>query len=411
MVRSLCVLQLLVGALVTPCIIPLALSSRASMPQQVRQPPAAPSVDAIGHWVGTYFQDNINRAYPMELTAAGSSDGFAITLDWPTLGQARTVGHGASKAGSVTWTEEQLVRSRGITLNGRYQAVPLDQDTLVGIYEHDSRRKGSFMLWRAHSADEPVGSKAQTQDSQHPNSVASPSHQLAALQREYCDALETCLEATLALPIPEQRNYYQRHAPSLPEFSNRFRALADANLKTPVAAQALEWVVQNDRATSNAYHAVEQLITDHGSSVELGRACSTLPYDGSAHAEELLERIRTQSPSPGVRGRATFALAECWMLASERQTALDAHGARLSCVECANRADGLLDEVARTYADEEYFANRTLGDAARVTLLQLRRVAIGKIAPEIDAEDLDGVRFKLSDYRGKVVVLDFWGHW
>ncbi len=31
--------------------------------------------------------------------------------------------------------------------------------------------------------------------------------------------------------------------------------------------------------------------------------------------------------------------------------------------------------------------------------------------PEIEAEDLDGVTFKLSDYRGKVVVLDFWGNW
>ena len=32
-------------------------------------------------------------------------------------------------------------------------------------------------------------------------------------------------------------------------------------------------------------------------------------------------------------------------------------------------------------------------------------------APEIEGNDLDGVAFKLSDYRGKVVVLDFWGDW
>ncbi len=37
--------------------------------------------------------------------------------------------------------------------------------------------------------------------------------------------------------------------------------------------------------------------------------------------------------------------------------------------------------------------------------------AIGQVAPEIEGEDLDGVRFRLSDYRGKVVVLDFWGNW
>lgn len=38
-------------------------------------------------------------------------------------------------------------------------------------------------------------------------------------------------------------------------------------------------------------------------------------------------------------------------------------------------------------------------------------VAIGQSAPEISGKDLDGVAFKLSDYRGKVVMLDFWGDW
>jgi len=38
-------------------------------------------------------------------------------------------------------------------------------------------------------------------------------------------------------------------------------------------------------------------------------------------------------------------------------------------------------------------------------------VAVGQQAPEIAGVDLDGVEFKLSDYRGKVVLLDFWGNW
>jgi hypothetical protein len=38
-------------------------------------------------------------------------------------------------------------------------------------------------------------------------------------------------------------------------------------------------------------------------------------------------------------------------------------------------------------------------------------INVGEVAQDISAEDLDGVTFKLSDYRGKVVVLDFWGHW
>ena len=36
---------------------------------------------------------------------------------------------------------------------------------------------------------------------------------------------------------------------------------------------------------------------------------------------------------------------------------------------------------------------------------------IGTPAKEIAGNDLDGVAFKLSDYRGKTVLLDFWGYW
>ena len=36
---------------------------------------------------------------------------------------------------------------------------------------------------------------------------------------------------------------------------------------------------------------------------------------------------------------------------------------------------------------------------------------VGKPAPEIRGLDINGKRFKLSDYRGKVVVLAFWAHW
>jgi peroxiredoxin len=36
---------------------------------------------------------------------------------------------------------------------------------------------------------------------------------------------------------------------------------------------------------------------------------------------------------------------------------------------------------------------------------------VGQPAPDIVGEDIDGQKFQLSDYRGKVVVLDFWGNW
>jgi len=36
---------------------------------------------------------------------------------------------------------------------------------------------------------------------------------------------------------------------------------------------------------------------------------------------------------------------------------------------------------------------------------------VGHKAPEIKGEDIDGKKLRLSEYRGKVVLLDFWGNW
>ena len=41
----------------------------------------------------------------------------------------------------------------------------------------------------------------------------------------------------------------------------------------------------------------------------------------------------------------------------------------------------------------------------------MTHLAIGRVAPEIAGEDLDGKPMKLGDYRGKVVVVSFWGAW
>ena len=56
---------------------------------------------------------------------------------------------------------------------------------------------------------------------------------------------------------------------------------------------------------------------------------------------------------------------------------------------------------------------RLEGEALRIEgpEFEKARLQIGMVAPDIVGEDLDGVGFKLSDYRGKVVVLDFWGDW
>ena len=36
---------------------------------------------------------------------------------------------------------------------------------------------------------------------------------------------------------------------------------------------------------------------------------------------------------------------------------------------------------------------------------------VGKVAPEISGVDVSGAPVHLSDHRGKIVLLDFWGDW
>jgi thiol-disulfide isomerase/thioredoxin len=77
-----------------------------------------------------------------------------------------------------------------------------------------------------------------------------------------------------------------------------------------------------------------------------------------------------------------------------------------AALERAGELAGLLgqDRLARK-------AGAKLRDDARAELNEIRNLDVGKPVPEIAGVDLDGKTFRLSDYRDKVVVLDFWATW
>jgi hypothetical protein len=79
----------------------------------------------------------------------------------------------------------------------------------------------------------------------------------------------------------------------------------------------------------------------------------------------------------------------------------------------AKDADELYQKARTFFAEgaKKYAGEKALATQFKDGLFLLEHLSIGKVAPEIEAEDLDGKKFKLSDYRGKVVVLDFWGNW
>jgi thiol-disulfide isomerase/thioredoxin len=70
-----------------------------------------------------------------------------------------------------------------------------------------------------------------------------------------------------------------------------------------------------------------------------------------------------------------------------------------------------LTEEDRRAIEQRLAQMKTLGQVAEARLDEIFNLAEGKPAPEIDGLDMNGKPLKLSDYRGKVVMLVFWGSW
>ena len=80
-------------------------------------------------------------------------------------------------------------------------------------------------------------------------------------------------------------------------------------------------------------------------------------------------------------------------------------------------AEALFERAANDYGEIVYDPSRTgihrqtIAGIAGAELHELRYLSVGKVAAEIEGESVDGKPLKLSDYRGKVVVLSFWASW
>jgi len=60
---------------------------------------------------------------------------------------------------------------------------------------------------------------------------------------------------------------------------------------------------------------------------------------------------------------------------------------------------------------EKGYSQAVLEKALTGERFQKTFLRVGKVAPDFDAVTATGEEFKLSDYRGKVTLIDFWGFW
>jgi thiol-disulfide isomerase/thioredoxin len=231
-------------------------------------------------------------------------------------------------------------------------------------------------------------------------------------------------------------------------FAPRFIRLAEANPDDPIAIDALLWI------TNQALHRVtivQELLPLYARAVELllqgdriddpriGQACvEGLRYD-SPPSEKFLRIVMDKSRNRDVRGRACAVLAK--LLVSKRSKAQNhwfEEGTKSplpplvtkridpSYIKYIREADPgalyaeilvLFERAAKDYGDIVYDPSRTgvyrrtIAEVARSELHEFRDLSVGLAAPEIEGESVDGKPLRLSDYRGKVVVLSFWATW
>ena len=209
----------------------------------------------------------------------------------------------------------------------------------------------------------------------------------------------------------------------------RLVGLARDNPKDPVAVEALLWVTGEGLHRDTIGEALELLRRDHVADARISPACDRAfagIYTTPASVDRFLRDVLAGSPYRDVRGRALLGLAVSLELRAgsiremERDSSLRLHIERLlrkpenlaawrSRTPCDmdREADKLLERVVAEFSDVVGADKRSLGDLARGELFQRRALAVGKVAPDIEGCDADGKRLRLSDYRGRVVVLTF----
>ena len=133
---------------------------------------------------------------------------------------------------------------------------------------------------------------------------------------------------------------------------------------------------------------------------ELARTVQMLGMRGSASAEPFLRTLMDKDARDEVKGLACLTLGQVY------KEQADAKPDQAEALQ--KKAEALFEQAAAKFADVKTPFGDTVGAKAKSELFDLRHLAVGKTAPEVEGQDQDGQKFKLSDYRGKVVLLDFW---
>jgi hypothetical protein len=197
------------------------------------------------------------------------------------------------------------------------------------------------------------------------------------LNAEYQTAVARHQKAFESAPLKERRNLRKMHP--IGDFWLRFEELGkhDGQATLWLIANAKKGGVKKVELAGFKQKHYEHIFKMETSAAFLNAAIASLAMDVASVGEEFVEghlrRLLAGTASRSVKGLATVKLGEV-LSASE-------------------------DDV-RAAEGEKMLAE-----------YEAKFISEGAMALDFEATTIDGHEFKLSDYRGKVVLVDFYGFW
>lgn len=231
----------------------------------------------------------------------------------------------------------------------------------------------------------------------------SVAEQIQAVQKEFAEKQQEIVKRYRAAQNDDDRQKILEEFQALRGgLMNQFAAIVEKHPDDEAVFPALQQFINSDE---HAAKATELLLKHHLDNEQIGAVCLQLGMQGNAGAEPLLRSVAEKSKSKEAKALALLGLGQMLLARSNANGADDAERDKLR-----GQAIEALKKVAKDYADVEAF-RRKAGDWAEAVLFEAEHLSVGMTIPDLAGEDLEGEAFKLSDYRGKVVFLDFWAHW
>src|SRR5262249_38481397 len=143
----------------------------------------------------------------------------------------------------------------------------------------------------------------------------------------------------------------------------------------------------------------------------LGATCQRLSYGFRREYELFLRAVLENSPHQKIQAEACLALAHFLinrrqrvdMVREEPELAKEFAGLfgreyleelkRQDQGQVANEAESLFERAVEKYGDVKIDDDTTVGEKAAMELFEMRHLAVGKEAPDIEGADQDGEQF------------------